>query len=721
MTTLRSSRRDERGAYLILWMLMLTALLVMVAIVIDLGGVRSSRREAQRTSDLAAIAAGHHMATGDRIGACRAAVNYVRTNTSLTSLTETCATTFAAACNPTGLPVPMTTTSGRYVFHVENPIPDSEIADPAYPSGVLPEDGQPCERMRVRVEEVNDALFAGVIGVDNLTARSSSVVRGFIGTNPTQNAGLVVLERRGCEAIVAGGGSGQASVLVKGSIAADGSPRPGIIQVDTKALPGASPLCRTTGGNTSAKYAVFGSQLTPSADRPNQPSIEAEAIGGVPGRIDMFALAVNPSTIHAAYDVPGNGVKPAPTPGVIASRNVVDKVYNAPQPGPTPGRVSALKTASASLVASLASAVDGGPCAPGCNAVQGSDGLIYPVWPPGTPGGPDVNGVAPLVTSGVAACVDNNAVAVEVPAVPRVFVNCAPLDRPAIRFGGERVVIRGVLRVGSNGVAAFPNASEVIVGGCGGCSGGNTVAVNVGGTLLVNTGAATAPLQKTCKDGIDNDGDGLIDTADSGCLSADDWDERSCLQDRAAPGTGPSRLVVNTGPIETSSASVVQLCQTFVLLADGASLPHQDVAAATDLTCAGTVDISGAPVPQPCPIDNSYKGRLSLFGTIDWIAPNQNTGERNTNLSGQHFEDLALWTETSATSEIKGAGNSITGGVYFFPNATFNFSGQASQLIDLNAQFLARRLLLSGQGTLAMQPNPEDTVDTPAPFFKLIR
>ena len=73
------------------------------------------------------------------------------------------------------------------------------------------------------------------------------------------------------------------------------------------------------------------------------------------------------------------------------------------------------------------------------------------------------------------------------------------------------------------------------------------------------------------------------------------------------------------------------------------------------------------------------------------------------------------------TSEIKGAGNSITGGVYFFPNATFNFSGQASQLIDLNAQFLARRLLLSGQGTLAMQPNPEDTVDTPAPFFKLIR
>ena len=717
-----SSRcRDERGAYLILWMLMLTALLVMVAIVIDLGGVRSSRREAQRTSDLAAIAAGHRMAAGDVIGACRAAVNYVRSNTSLSSLAETCGTDLAGACNEAN-PAIMTTTSGRFVFRVQWPVLDSTIEDPAYAinpvtgTRVLPEDGKACERMRVSVEEVNDALFAGVIGVNDLTARSSSVVRGFIGTNPTQNAGLVVLERRGCEAIVA---TGQGNVLVKGSIALDGSPRPGIIQVDTKALIGGAGLCSNAGGDIPAKYAVFGTNLPSTTD----PSIEAEAIGGVPGRLDMYALAINP-TGNPAYDVPGNGIRPAPTPGVIASRNVVDKVYNAG----APGRVSALKTSSSSLLTSLASAVAAAPCLGTCNAVQGNDGLIYPVYPPGTPGGPDVNGVTPLVTtSGTAACVSTDATPIEVPAsYLRVYVNCAALNVVKIRFANERIVLRGELQIGSNRVAAFPNASEVIVGGCGTCSGGSAAGISASGALLVNSGFDTAPLVPTCSDGADNDTDGRTDynadatVGDSGCLNAADWDERSCLQDRAA--ADPSRLVVNTGPIRTSSSSVVQLCQTFVLMADGGSLPNQDVSAATDPTCAGDVDISGAFVPQPCPrTDASYKGFLSVFGTIDWIAPNQNTGRRNTTLANEYFEDLALWTETSTTSEVKGEGNSITGGVYFFPNATFEFSGQASQLIDLNAQFLARRLLLSGQGRLAMQPNPNDTVDTPAPFFKLIR
>ncbi|MGH9153055.1 MAG: pilus assembly protein TadG-related protein [Acidimicrobiales bacterium] len=715
-------RRDERGAYLVIWALLLTALLIMVAIVIDLGHVRSTRRQAQRTADLSALAAGQNLSGGDVINACRAAVAYVGTNESVAPIPETCDPTFAGACDP-ATPVVMTATWGDFVITIQNPVLDSEIEDPHYAMNpltgtrTLEEDGLPCERMRVTVQQQSPPLFAGVIGVTDLTASANAVVRGFIGSNPKQNAGLVVLERVGCEAIVASGNL--SSVLVKGSIASDGTPRPGIIQVDTKAL---APPCSNAGGNPPAKYAVHGGTLAPSSDRPGAPSIEAEDAGGAPGRLDMYALTFDRLTTHAAYNVPGGGVRPGPTPGVIASRDVVDSVYDAPPSR----RVLQLKNNSQALLTSLANAV---ALCPLCNVVTGSDGQTYHVYPPGTPGGPDPGGLAPAtLASGVAACATNDATLIDVAAsVTRVYVNCATLDVPNVRFGGTKVVLAGRLSIRPGGMAAFPEAQEIIVGGCGGCSPpAPGTGISVAGALLINTGPLT-PLVPTCSDNIDNDGDGKRDysatpgVGDSGCQGASDWDELSCIEDRLAPSTGPSRLVVATGAFNTTGAgsATVEMCQTFVLMADGGSLPSQDTT--TDPTCAGYTNTSGVFVPQPCPATNSFKGSLRIFGTVDWIAPNQTSGPRDTSLPLQNFEDLAVWTEASATSEIKGAGNTITGGVFFFPNATFNFSGQASQLIDLNAQFIARRLLLSGQGTLSMQPNPNDVVETPAPYFALIR
>ena len=717
---------NEQGAFLILWAFLLLALLTMVAIVVDLGQVRETRRQAQRTADLAAISAGEQMAGGDLINACKAAVTYIRTNASLASLSETCSTNFANPCDPTA-PAFMTTSAGGYVVMIQSPVLDSEIEEPNYlpdpltGKRVLESDGLPCERMRVSIEEENPALFAGVVGVDDVTARASAVIRGFIGTNPTQNAGLVVLERLDCEAIVASGGL--ASVLVKGSFSADGKARPGIIQVDTKALASPGGNCSNAGGNPPAKYAVFGGTLNPAADRPGRPSVEAQAIGGVPGRLDMFALTFDRNTTHAAYDVPNAGVSPPPTPGLIASRNVVDKVFNAG----SPGRITALRTSSNTLLASLATAVS---ACPGCNAVQGNDSLTYAVYPPGTPGGPDTAGVNPVtMTSGVPACSTNTATPIEVPStVPRLYVNCAVLDVPAVILGSPKIVLAGELSIRSNGVAAFPNATDMVVKGCGTCTGGNAASIDADGAFLVNTGGPI-PVVPQCNDNLDNDGDlktdfdgnGSAANVDAGCISTDDWTEKNCLADRTAPAVPPARLVVSTGPITTSSSAVVQMCQTFVLMADGGAFPDLTTSATTDPTCAGDTDINGDFVPQPCPKSNSYKGKLTIFGSIDWVAPNQNLAERDTSQPLQYFEDLAVWTESSSESEIKGSGNTITGGIFFFPNAKFSFSGQASQSIDLNAQFVSRRLEVSGQGTLTMKPNPEDTVDTPSPYFALIR
>lgn len=738
---MRLPDRDERGAFLIMWALLLLGLLTMVAIVIDLGRVRDNRRQAQRTADLAAIASGQNMADGDVAAACQAAVAYIRVNSSLSALSGTCGTVFGSpyACNAAGAPVVMTATVGEFEVRVQNPVPDAEIEDPNYPvnpvtlTQTLDSDGKPCQRLRVTVLERNDALFAGVVGVDNLSARGSAVVRGFIGVNPTQNAGLVVLERLGCQAIVAGGASGQASVLVKGSFASDGTPRPGVIQVDTKALEAPAGNCTAGGGNPPSKFAVFGGPLVPNADRPGAPSVEAEAIGGKPGRLDMFALANDPGSTHTAYNVP-TGVSPSPTAGVIASRNVVDSVFNADPPGPTVGRVTTLKNDSTTVLSSLEAAV---LACPTCNRVTDSNGTTYQVYPPGTPAGPDPAGnpaIAMAVGSAAAACAPTGpATLIDIaPAVDRVYANCSPLNAPRFRFRGTTFVLRGRLNVGSNGMASFPNVTTMIVGGCGGCTPPSPDSgVNVDGALLVNSGPLT-PLSSNCNDNIDNDvppdgdtdhdGNGNPANIDTGCLNASDWDEQSCLENRLAGSTDPARFVIATGSFESSISAVIEMCQTFVLMADGAALPDLVTSGAgVDPTCAGYTDADGVFHPQPCPKNNAYKGNLSIFGTIDWAAPNQTSGERDTTQANQYFEDLAVWTETSAASELKGSGATITSGVFFFPNAPFQFTGQASQSIDLNAQFISRRLEVSGQGTLSMRPNPDDTVDTPAPFFALIR
>ena len=76
----RAERDDngERGAFLILFAFLLVGMLIMSAIVIDLGHVRAARRGDQSVGDFRALAAGPQLAgavvtgTGTVAGACQA-------------------------------------------------------------------------------------------------------------------------------------------------------------------------------------------------------------------------------------------------------------------------------------------------------------------------------------------------------------------------------------------------------------------------------------------------------------------------------------------------------------------------------------------------------------------------------------------------------------------------------------------------------------------------
>jgi hypothetical protein len=56
------------------------------------------------------------------------------------------------------------------------------------------------------------------------------------------------------------------------------------------------------------------------------------------------------------------------------------------------------------------------------------------------------------------------------------------------------------------------------------------------------------------------------------------------------------------------------------------------------------------------------------------------------------------------------------------PNAYVTLLGQGDSTQPLNAQFISRGLSISGQGTVLLKPNPDDSVQTKAPGnYSLIR
>ena len=172
---------------------------------------------------------------------------------------------------------------------------------------------------------------------------------------------------------------------------------------------------------------------------------------------------------------------------------------------------------------------------------------------------------------------------------------------------------------------------------------------------------------------------------------------------------------------------LVRLCQTFVYLGTNSAAYTRQ---ATTVTGGNYPSVTQCSTSLPCPKDDSTNHATITFGggsgAADWSAPNQLATQPTTaEMSVNPFEDIALWTEAGGsglTSDIKGQGTNSTQGVYFLPNASVTFTGQATQTQPLNAQFLVRSLNISSQGTLILKPNTADSVLTQIPGnIELIR
>lgn len=198
--------------------------------------------------------------------------------------------------------------------------------------------------------------------------------------------------------------------------------------------------------------------------------------------------------------------------------------------------------------------------------------------------------------------------------------------------------------------------------------------------------------------------------ASSGTLAVNSGGATSCAS-RTTPGS--AQIVVGTGSFSGGAQSSFELCQTTVLMANDQ----------TSVAC---------PVPTPpvvgvgfAPADNSCGGYVNVNagGAMDWTAPNH-VAAGATQTDWNNLEDLALWTEASHVSSIGGGASMNITGVFFLPNANpFIISGHGNQTIAANAQFVARKLQVQGQGTLYMRPDPNDSFTLPVfvATFNLVR
>jgi hypothetical protein len=436
-------------------------------------------------------------------------------------------------------------------------------------------------------------------------------------------------------------------------VRASGPLNPGVIQADSAGPVG--PLCSTN--QNAGGYVVWGEAL-PSASG-GGPSVVAEnSSGGLSGIIGLRSLMVG----GRGGAVEGTGIWPKATGSDVVSRAPGDIKYNRPLANGGPEQITELHDRAYKRTTwSVSTAQAQGFTVIGGAQCSGLDTTATPVT------------------------------------ATKVFFDCAtgfsvPNSGRVVLPNATDVVFSGKITVPQGSLLSLPNVRRLHVRGCGAgpCSGGNHYSVSVAGELRVNSG-----------------GDGSTAVACS---------------DRKGPGAGGSttnwtEIATFGGPFLVTST--LRMCQTFLYLGQNAPAYVRRTVVSTGTAPENYPTVAGCSVTKPCPSDQGGSAAISITGgsgTVDWSAPNQlSTRPSYSDFSANPFEDLALWTESSAGSFIKGQGFSRTEGIYFSPNSRMEFSGQATQSQPLNAQFLSRTLNVTGQGTLDLRPNPEDSIITPLP------
>jgi hypothetical protein len=604
-------RDDEGGAVAITTAILLVALIMMAAVVVDLGLLRVDHRDNQMVADMAVTSGGLALGDGlDRVAACEQAWAYLVSNldgvTSAPEPSPGCATAFAGPCD-VAAPDELTGSllGGSVHVRIRMPVLDSDPPMQNARQTVIPEDGQPCERISVEITQERETILAAVGGFEDGSSLSTAVaMRTYDGTE-SEYATLIVLEQNDCNSLTATGGGG---IVVQNLYDGTGAlEAEGLIQLDSdgSAVPsgncsGASQVVVTPGtaGGSVICSGVEGSPATVFAN---------DDCGST---LDDTLRVVGPDNVTRARFTSGGAQdhQLESDPVLVGSRltrKLADFEFNCLSGGyPTDA------TAPQYPGAYLKEAV------PACDSGRGPhiDQLVAATMGVGPPAGFTV----------FADCANTGTVTIQY-----VYVDCETM--PLATFQSDIMVLRGG-NLNQHGLDVG-NGESLSVEPFPGGAGSAILAVRDGNLTLVNGGAIS-----------------LTDTM----------------------------LYLHSGDLRINGGAVTWLAPDEVGYDEITGAPTQ---------CQQLVAANGAPHPS-C------------------------------------FQNLSLWSNEYANHTFAGSGAANVRGVFFTPNASFELSGSGGAGAALaleNAQFLTRKLVVSGGNGVVMLPNPDIFLESPRYGVGLIR
>lgn len=667
LAAIRRRGAEERGATLILFSLILVSLLGAAGLVVDVGLVRTDRRQNKSASDVAVAAGMRGLELAGQPapfrGVCEA-VKFLKANQrELSGMTGTFkngdnGTTNAAgvmiSADPCSASSPEwyqlcapdtkstwawyhgTADGGRLVVDVKNGyvLSDGNFSEEALiPGDSGDTDMGNCDHLAVVVSETQTPGLGKVIYGGNLTSRIRSVGRITQSIDATAVIALLLLERNDCEVLTFNGtnsalivqGNGIHSGIIHADSIGDGD------DCNAKILSGAT--ASTSGGYNGA--AILAEKAEISADPPNAPDpghISIAAKTGIPGSKSENYSPDCPTMILAQ---PSGCVTGSSRKGRIN----VDILYRA--------RMANLQAEAATRT--------------GWNQSQA------------TTAAPD----HPAFTW------YNNCASVPATVTAQyVFINCSNFNN-AVTFTAANAEVIFSGRISGSADMTFENPAKVYIRDGLSRSGGN---------FNVNTGGSTTPGFPNCSARFPSQRDKT------------------------------TKLVVAQGNLSTTGGANLHLCGTMLLMGDNS---------AGGGSCPSPTPPAIPTRNGVAPYDNCFNGYISLAGggALDWTAPNRTEDgmEWNAPTDAPYldtFEDLAFWTETAGSNNsISGGGGNTMKGVFFLPNADpFTITGNGGQVIQTDAQFIVRKLKLGGNGVLSMRPNPNNAVEFPYfSGFSLVR
>lgn len=280
----------------------------------------------------------------------------------------------------------------------------------------------------------------------------------------------------------------------------------------------------------------------------------------------------------------------------------------------------------------------------------------------------------------------------------------------------------------------------------------SSVYINCSGGYALGTGAApiTIPAQNIILDGYFKSGGIAMPNAQNVFLAGDTSQPaiklttgsafcirsngtctsatvNSCSSSPTGNYASHATLFIRNGSI-SQTGGTLRMCNTSVVVLGG------QTTTATNLGCIPSTD-GTAPSVTPCSLSGvnggAGNGQLSIGGggIQDWTAPNAKDVvplADKPDAYSKYFEDLALWDESYGASTgsvvytMAGGGNTHTQGVFMVPNAAFNISGGGAQNL-VNAQYIARKVILTGGAQLTMTVDPNSAVTLPSVSFYMVR